>query len=62
MSLRLELLERKTGVVVWNRHYDRDEPVEGKTIHEVVLSLEHNLQQVVTDAASGIDAFLSNRS
>ena len=62
VSLRLELLDRKTGVVVWNRHYDRDEPVEGKTIHEVVLSLEHNLQQVITDAASGIDAFLSNRS
>ena len=62
VSLRLELLDRKTGVVVWNRHYDRDEPVEGKTIHEVVLSLERNLQQVITAAASGIDAFLSNRS
>jgi ABC-type uncharacterized transport system auxiliary subunit len=62
VSLRLELLDRKTGLVVWNRNYDRDEPVEGKTIHEVVLSLERNLQQVITDAASGIDAFLSNRS
>ena len=62
VSLRLELLDRKTGVVVWNRYYDRDEPVEGKTIHEVVLSLERNLQQVITNAASGIDAFLSNRS
>ena len=62
VSLRLELIDRKTGVVVWNRHYDRDEPVEGKTIHEVVLSLERNLQQVITAATSGIDAFLSNRS
>src|SRR6516225_4219644 len=62
VSLRLELLERKTGVVVWNRHYDRDEPVEGKTIHEVVLSLERNLQQVITISVSGINAFLSNRS
>jgi ABC-type uncharacterized transport system auxiliary subunit len=62
VSLRLELLDRKTGVVVWNRHYDRDEPVEGKTIHEVVLSLERNLQEVITAAASGIDTFLSNRS
>ena len=59
ISLGLELLDRKTGMVVWNRHYDRDEPVEGKTIHEVVLSLERNLQQVISDAASGIDAFLS---
>jgi ABC-type uncharacterized transport system auxiliary subunit len=61
VSLRLELLDRKTGMVVWNRNYDRDEPVEGKTIHEVVLSLERNLQQVIADAASGIDAFLSSR-
>jgi len=62
VSLRLELLDRKTGMVVWNHHYDRDDPVEGKTIQEVVLSLERNLQHVIADAASGIDAFLSNRS
>ena len=62
VSLQLELLDRKSGMVVWNRHYDRDEPVEGKTIREVVLSLERNLQHVIADAASGIDAFLSNRS
>src|SRR6516162_862248 len=62
VSLRLELLDRKTGVVVWNRLYDRDEPVEGKTIHEVVLSLERNLQQVITEASTGINAFLSNQA
>src|SRR5215469_12944738 len=62
VSLRLELVDRKTGMVVWNRHYDHDEPVEGKAMHEVVLSLERNLRQVITDGASGIDAFLSNRS
>jgi len=56
------LLDRKTGIVVWNHHYDRDEPVEGKTIQEVVLSLERNLQQVITIAVSGVDAFLSNRT
>ena len=62
VSLRLELLDRKTGMVVWNHHYDRDESVEGKAIHDVVLSLERNLQQVITEAASSIEAFLSNRS
>lgn len=62
VSLRLELLDRKTGMVVWNRLYDRDEPVEGKTIQEVVRSLERSLQQVIANAASGIDAFLSNGS
>ena len=62
VSLRLELLDRKTGMVVWNQHYDRDEPVEGKTMHEVVLSLERNLQRVIGDAAAAIDVFLLNRS
>jgi ABC-type uncharacterized transport system auxiliary subunit len=62
VSLRLELLDRKTGMVVWNRHYDREESVEGKAIHDVVLSLQRNLQQVITEAASGIDAYLSSRT
>ena len=62
VSLRLELLDRKTGMVVWNHHYDHDESVDGKTIHDVVVSLERNLQQVITQAASGIDAFLSNQA
>jgi hypothetical protein len=62
VSLRLELLDRKSGMVVWNHHYDRDEPVEGKTMHEVVLSLERNLQRVIGDAAASIDVFLLNRS
>ena len=62
VSLRLELLERKTGSVVWDRRFHRDEPVDGKTMREVVVSLERNLHHVVADAAAGIDAFLSNRT
>ena len=62
VSLRLELLDRKTGLLVWDRHFNRDEPVNGRTIKEVVLSLEHNLQQVVSEAASGVESFISNRT
>jgi ABC-type uncharacterized transport system auxiliary subunit len=62
VSLQLELVDRKTGLVVWDRHYNRDQPVNGKTMKEVVVSLEHNLQQVIAEATSGIESFLSNRS
>jgi ABC-type uncharacterized transport system auxiliary subunit len=62
VSLRLELVDRKTGMVVWNHDYDRLDPVEGKAIHDVVLSLERNLQQVITEAASGIHSYLSSRT
>jgi ABC-type uncharacterized transport system auxiliary subunit len=62
VSLWLELLDRKSGLVVWDHQYNRNDPVEGKTMKEVVRSLEHNLQQVIADAASGIETFLSSRS
>jgi ABC-type uncharacterized transport system auxiliary subunit len=61
VSLWLELMDRKTGLVVWDHHYNHDEPVDGKTMKEVVASLDHNVQQVIADAVSGINTFLSNR-
>ena len=60
VSLQLEVVASKTGLVVWSRDYKHDEPVSGKAMKDVVTALEHNLQQVVGDAASGIDSFLSN--
>jgi ABC-type uncharacterized transport system auxiliary subunit len=62
VSLHLELVDRKTGLVVWDRHYNRDEPVNGKAMKEVVMSLDHNLQHVITDAATGIETFLATVS
>jgi len=56
ISLRLEMVDRKTGSPVWAQDYDRDEPVNGKTMRDVVLSMERNLQKVVGDAASAIEA------
>jgi ABC-type uncharacterized transport system auxiliary subunit len=56
VSLRLEMTDRKTGAIVWEHHFNRDEPVDGKLMKEVVLSLEHNLQQVIAEAASAIQA------
>jgi ABC-type uncharacterized transport system auxiliary subunit len=61
VSLRLEMIERKSGAVVWDHDYARDEPVDGKTMKEVVLSMEHNLQQVVVQATSAIDTVATHR-
>ena len=59
VSLQLELVDRKTGFVVWDHRFDRNEPVQGKKIDEVVQSLGRNLQQVIVAAAAGIDTFLA---
>lgn len=61
ISLQLEVLAAKTGLVVWSRTYNRDEPVHGKTMNDVVVSLNRNLQQVIADSASAIDSFLSSQ-
>lgn len=55
VSLRLELVEVKTGSVIWDRDYVRDAPVDGKTMNEVVLSMERNLQQVIREAVSAME-------
>jgi ABC-type uncharacterized transport system auxiliary subunit len=61
ISLQLEVVSGKTGLVVWSRNYNRDEPVHGKTMNDVVMSLNRNLQQVIADSTSAIDSFLSSQ-
>ena len=59
ISLRVELLDRKTNQIVWEYTAAREEPVSGKSVPEVVQSLERNLQQVVAEIAGDLDKFLS---
>jgi ABC-type uncharacterized transport system auxiliary subunit len=61
ISLQLEVVSGKTGLVVWSRNYNRDEPVHGKTMNDVVASLNRNLQRVIADSTSAIDSFLSSQ-
>jgi hypothetical protein len=48
------MVDRKTGSTIRAHDYSRDEPVNGKTMKEVVSSMGHNLQQVTSEAASAI--------
>jgi cholesterol transport system auxiliary component len=61
ISLHLELIDRKTNRSVWDRAFERQEPAGGKTIKEVVESMDRNLQQAAAAAAAEIDRFLSGR-
>jgi ABC-type uncharacterized transport system auxiliary subunit len=61
VSLQLEVVDSKTGLVVWDNRFNRDEPVKGKAMNDVVMSLDHNLQQVIAEAASGIETAVSDR-
>lgn len=61
ISLRVEVVDRKTNQNVWDYTAAREEPVSGKSVPEVVQSLERNLQQVVRNVAAELDKFLAAR-
>ena len=62
ISLEVELVSRKTNLNVWDYVAEHEEPVSGKTVPDVVESLDRNLQRVVSDAAAEIGKFLAARS
>lgn len=58
VSLEMELREVRTGRLVWNELFTHDDPVQAKTVADVVQSLDRNLQVVLGDAASGIGSYI----
>ena len=61
ISLHLELIDAKTNRGVWDHSFEREDPAGGKTIDDVVRSMDRNLQQVVSDAAAQVGQALSLR-
>src|SRR6266852_3572699 len=61
ISLQVELVDKKTNRSVWDRLVEREEPVGGKRVADVVQSLDRNLQHVVRETAEQIDKFLVER-
>jgi cholesterol transport system auxiliary component len=61
ISLHVELVDRKTNQNVWDQIVQREEPVTGNSVVEVVQSLDRNLQHVVSAMAGEIDKFLAAR-
>lgn len=61
ISLYVELVDRKTNQVVWDRTVERTEPVSAKTVDDVVQSLNRNLQHVAAETAAAVDTFLAGR-
>jgi len=59
ISLHLELVDRRTNRDVWDHLFERAEPASGKSIKDVVESMDRNLQQVASEAAAEIDKFLA---
>lgn len=59
MSLELELRDTKSGAVVWNELYQRDEPVSGKEVSAVAAALDRNAQLCAKQVAAGLEKYFS---
>jgi hypothetical protein len=55
------LREIKTGNVVWSHSYNRDEPSGGKTVSDLVVAMDKNVQRSVQEIQAGLDDYFRNR-
>lgn len=59
VSMEFELVDRKTRKTVWTHFYSHREPVQGKEISGVAAALDRNLEQGLSQVASGLNAYFS---
>jgi len=61
ISLHLELIDKKTNRTAWDHLFERAEPANGKSMKDVVASMDRNLAQLASQAAAEIGNFLGGQ-
>jgi ABC-type uncharacterized transport system auxiliary subunit len=59
VSVSLEIYDRKRSRAVWQREFNREEPVSGHKISDVADSLDAATQALLAEAVAGINAGLA---
>lgn len=59
-AFRVELFDPKSGAVVWSGAYSHDEPVQGKTVSDVVEAMDHNVQAGLQQLTSGLGQYVAS--
>jgi ABC-type uncharacterized transport system auxiliary subunit len=59
-ALQLELLDTKSGSVVWSDSYSQDEPVAEKTVTSVVESLQKNVRTGIEQLAGSLAQYFAS--
>ncbi len=60
ISLHMELVDKRNNRF-WDRMFEREEPVDGKEIANVVQSMDRNLRAVVSEVSAAIDSAIEPR-
>jgi ABC-type uncharacterized transport system auxiliary subunit len=56
-SIRMELFDPRTGSTVWTNSYSHDEPVNGKTVANVVEALDRNVHSGLQQLAAALGQY-----
>jgi ABC-type uncharacterized transport system auxiliary subunit len=59
-ALRLEIFDPKSGTTVWVGNYSHDEPVNGKSVPDVVEALDRNVKAGLQQLTSQIGAYFAS--
>lgn len=61
-AIELELFQVKTGMIVWTQTYEHDEPVEKKTVNDVVEALQKNVETGLGQLTTGLGQYFASQS
>ncbi|MFZ0520689.1 MAG: ABC-type transport auxiliary lipoprotein family protein [Candidatus Acidiferrales bacterium] len=56
-SLELELFQPSTRAIVWTQTYTHDEPVQGKTVANIVEAMDRNVRAGLQELSGGISQY-----
>lgn len=59
-AMELELFDPKTGTVVWSQTYSHDDPVQNKTVNDVVEALQRNAETGLGQLVAGLGQYFSS--
>jgi hypothetical protein len=56
-TLQLELYDPGTRTTVWSQIYTHDEPVQGKTVPDIVIAMDKNVTAGLQLLSAGIEQY-----
>jgi ABC-type uncharacterized transport system auxiliary subunit len=59
-TLQLELYDPSTRTMVWSQIYTHDEPVQGKTVPDIVIAMDKNVTAGLLQLSAGIEQYFAN--
>lgn len=59
-SIQIELFDSKKGTTVWSDTYSHDEPVEGKSVADVVEALNRNVRSGMQQLAGHLGQYFAS--